>query len=117
MCDVLDILGYLVTMDIKKAFYSLDHAFLLSVLKKFCFGENFIYWIKVSSNDQQSFVTNAGFTTPYFNLEKVACQGVSISAYLFILALGILFVLIKNNADRRGVKIFNHAFFAGCLSG
>ena len=43
MCDVLDILGYLVTMDIKKAFYSLDHAFLLSVLRKFCFGENFIY--------------------------------------------------------------------------
>ena len=34
MCDILDFLGFLVTMDIKKAFDSLDHDFLLSVLKK-----------------------------------------------------------------------------------
>ena len=36
MCDILDILGYLVTMVIKKARDSLDHDFLLSVffLKK-----------------------------------------------------------------------------------
>ena len=34
MCDTLDIPGYLVTMDIEKAFDSLDHDFLLSVLKK-----------------------------------------------------------------------------------
>ena len=29
MCDILDIPGYLVTMDIEKAFDSLDHGFLL----------------------------------------------------------------------------------------
>ena len=33
MCDILDIPGYLVTMDIEKAFDSLNHDFLLSVLK------------------------------------------------------------------------------------
>ena len=43
MCDILDISGYLVTMDIEKAFDSLDHDFLLFVLKKFGFGENFIH--------------------------------------------------------------------------
>ena len=42
MCDILDISGYLVTMDIEKAFDSLDHD-LLFVLKKFGFGENFIH--------------------------------------------------------------------------
>ena len=46
MCDILDISGYLVTMDIEKAFHTLDHDFLLFVLKKFGFGENFIHWIK-----------------------------------------------------------------------
>ena len=52
MCDILDISGYLVTMDIEKAFDSLDHDFLLFALKKFGFGENFIHWIKVLSNKQ-----------------------------------------------------------------
>ena len=85
-------------MDIEKAFDSLDHDFLLFVFKKFGFGENFIHWI------------NGGFTTQYFNLEKGASQGDPISAYLFILALEVLFELIKNNDDIRGITIFNHAF-------
>ena len=33
ICDILDFLGFLVTMDIEKVFDSLDHDFLLSVLK------------------------------------------------------------------------------------
>ena len=33
---------FLVTMDIEKAFDSLDHDFLSSVLRKFGFGKNFI---------------------------------------------------------------------------
>ena len=38
MCDILDILGYVVTMDIEKAFDSfLDHDFLLNVLKQLVF--------------------------------------------------------------------------------
>ena len=109
MCDILDIPGYLVTMDIEKAFDPLDHGFLLSVLKKFDFGENFIYWTNVLLNDQQSWVTNGIFTNIYFNLEKGACQGDPISAYLFIFALEVLFELIKNNADIREITIFSYA--------
>ena len=67
MRDILDIPGYLVTMDIEKVFDSLDQDFLLRVLKTFGFGENIIYWIKVLLNDQRSCVINGGFTTPYFN--------------------------------------------------
>ena len=91
-------------MDIEKAFDSLDYDLLLS------FGEKFIYWIKVLLNDQQSGIINGAFTTPYFNSEKGARQGDPISAYLFILALKVLFELIKNNADIRGIAIFNHTF-------
>ena len=97
-------------MDIEKAFDSLDHDFLLFALKKFGFGENFIHWIKVLFNNQQSCVINGGFTTRYFNLEKGVRQCDPISAYLFILALEVLFELIKNNAGIRGITIFNHAF-------
>ena len=45
MCDILDIPGYLVTMDIEKGFHSLAHDLTISVLTKLGFGENFIYWI------------------------------------------------------------------------
>ena len=38
----LNIDGYLVTVNIEKAFDSLDHGFLLVVLKEFGFGNNFI---------------------------------------------------------------------------
>ena len=43
----LKIKSNLVAMDIEKAFDSLNHSFLISVLKKFVFGENFIDWIKI----------------------------------------------------------------------
>lgn len=34
MCDILDISGYVVTMDIDQASDSIDHNFLLNVFKK-----------------------------------------------------------------------------------
>ena len=36
---------FLVTMDIEKAFDSLDHNFLISTLEKCGFGQNFILWV------------------------------------------------------------------------
>ena len=41
MCDLLDIPGYLVTMDIEKTFDSLDHDFKLSVFLKKWFWRKF----------------------------------------------------------------------------
>ena len=74
------------------------------------FVEDFIHWIKLLLNNQQSCVLNRGFTIAYFNLENGARQGGPILAYLFIFALEALFELIKNNGDIREI-IFNHAFF------
>ena len=62
-------------MDIEKAFDLLDHAFLVNVLSMFSFGINFISWIKLLLNSQQSFVINGGNTSPYFNLKKGDGQG------------------------------------------
>ena len=47
MADLLKLRGYLVTIDIEKAFDSLDHNFLEAVLKKQGFGPYFIDWIKI----------------------------------------------------------------------
>ena len=86
--------GYLVTIDIKKAFHSLDHTFLISALEKFGFGKTFIDWIKIFLNEQESCVVNGGITTKYFKLKKGGRQGDPVSAFLFILCLEILYIEI-----------------------
>ena len=71
------------------------HSFLIYAFKKFGFGKNSIDWIKILLYKQELCLLNGGFTAKYFNLEKGARQGDQISAYLFILALEIVFLLIK----------------------
>ena len=72
--------------------------------------ENFLKWINVLLNNQESCVINGGFTTQYFKLERGTRQGDSISAYLFVLVLEIVFLLIQENKKIHGLNIFNHMF-------
>ena len=67
---------------------SLDHNFLQCVLRNFGFDDNFITWIKMILNDQQSCVINGGFATQYFTLKKGAHQVDSRSTYLFYFCFG-----------------------------
>ena len=108
--DVINKEGFLVTMDIEKAFDSLDHTFVISVLKKFGFGNNFVSWIETLIPKQESCVMNGGSTTQYFHLERGARQGDPISAYIFILALEVLSFLVRNNKDIKDLNIFDHLF-------
>ena len=106
-----NITGFFVTIDIEKAFDSLDHSFLISVLKKFGFGKNFFTWIEILLKDQQSCVINGWTTTQCYNLERGARQGNPVLAYLFILVLEILFLFIKNHPEIKGIEVFEHCFF------
>ena len=51
--------------------------------------------------DQPSCVINGGTTTQYFNIERRSNQGDSISAYLVILMLEILFLFIETSWNKR----------------
>ena len=61
-------------------------------------------------NDQPSCVINGRFASQYFTLKRSACQGDPISAYLFIIALEVLFALIKNKVDIKGIVLYDHKF-------
>ena len=82
---------------------------MLVVLTKFGFGNNFIDWIKILLTNQESCVIN-GSSTTYFKLEKGAHQVDPISAYLFIIALEIIFAMIDSNPNIKGLNIFNHNY-------
>ena len=49
-------------------------------------------------------ILNGVFTIKYFNLEKGTCQGDLISAYLFTLALEIIFFTYQNDSSTKGIK-------------
>ena len=108
--EIRNIESFLVIMDIEKAFDSLDHNFLISSLEKNGLGQNFILWVKILLNNQESSVINGGKTTKYFMLGRGTHQGDPISAFLFILALKIVFLLIKTKPDIAGLTIFDHCY-------
>ena len=58
----------------------------------------------------ESCVINGGKTTPYFKLERGTRQGDPISACLFIIALEVVFSLIKANPDIEGLQFFSQTF-------
>ena len=65
MSEVLN-KGFLITIDIEKAFDSVNHHFLIAILEKIGFGTKFNEWIKVLLNNQESCVINGGKTSKYF---------------------------------------------------
>ena len=108
--DIQKIGGYLLTVDFEKAFDSLNHEFLIAVLKLYSFGEDFLDRIKILLRHQESCAINGGHTTTYFHLEREAKQGDPISVYLFVLALELFFISIKSNKNIHGINIFNLDF-------
>ena len=57
----------LVSADFEKAFDSIDHSFLFSVLKCFGFDDEFIQWVRTLLNNAKSCVTKNGHSTGYFS--------------------------------------------------
>ena len=98
-------------MGIEKDFDSLDNKFLIYALEKYGFVKNFISWVKILLRNQEPCVRNGGTTAKNCLLGRGTRQDDPISAYLFVLALEILFQLIKSKPEIKGLTIFHHFTF------
>ena len=98
MTDIWNMKGYLLTIDIEKAFDSVEPYFLLDIT-------NFLRWI-----ESKFCIITGEITTHFFKLKKGTHQGDPISAYLFILVLEAVFCVIKSNKNIKGWDIYNHEF-------
>ena len=70
--SILNKKGFLLTVDIKKAFNSVNHSFSLAVLQKYGFGEWFLKWIQILIKNQETCVVNGGITTKFLSIDRGA---------------------------------------------
>ncbi len=74
--------GLIFFADFQKAFDSLDHAFIITCLKKLNCGESLIKWISLFYKDAKSCISNNGYLSDFFNVKRGVRQGCPLSAYI-----------------------------------
>ena len=99
--------GLMVAIDFEKAFDSLSWNFLSNALRSFNFGNSFIIGSLFCYTNITSCVTNNGFSSLMFKVERGVRQGDPLSPYLFIIALEFLLIKIRNDPCIKGIKIDN----------
>ena len=72
--NIFNLRRYIVTVDIVKAFDSLNHYFLLACLKKIWVGHDFIRWVKILLESQETCIINAGTKCHTSILKKVRAK-------------------------------------------
>ena len=97
--------GAILLLDIEKAFDSVSHDFLFTVLKHFNFGNNFINWVRMLYSDRKSYVINNGFLTNPIQMNNGIFQGCPISPYLFLLVIETAALAIRQNKNIKGIPI------------
>ena len=97
--------GLLLFIDFEKAFDSLEWDFFEKCLERFNFGPDFRRWVPTFYTDVQSCVINNGLCSQYLHIKRGVRQGDPLSPYLFIIAVEILAIAIRNREDIKGITI------------
>ena len=111
-----DIPGLIFFSDFEKAFDSINHDYLFKSLKHFNFSEDFIKWIKLFYSNARSCVTNNGFLSPFFSIQRGVRQGCPLSPYFFILCIELLTNQIRNNENISGINICGFELKNACYA-
>ena len=76
--------------------------------RHFNFPEQLIKWIKTFYKDIETCIINNGHTTNFFKPERGVRQGCPLSPYLFIVAVEMLSMTIKQDKDITGISGMNN---------
>ena len=99
--------GLLFMIDFEKSFDTVSWQFLYETLDYFNFGPIFKHYINLLYTSPECCVTNNGFHTEFFPIQRGIRQGCPISAFLFILCAKVLAIAIREQQDIKGLKIGN----------
>ena len=98
----------MLALDYTKAFDSVNFKFIHKTFELFNFGSNFRAWIKLLFNGGKSCISNNGFISETFEIERSTRQGDPISPLVFILVIEVLFINLRSDPNIRGIKIVDN---------
>ncbi len=96
----------MVLIDQEKAFDRIEHNYIEKVLEKFGFGEKFRTWTKILYNEITARIQVNGANTEKFDIQRSVRQGCPLSMLLYVIAIEILSIKIRNNKDIEGIYIY-----------
>ena len=96
---------YVVTLDAKKAFDSVNHDYLIKCLIAYNFPETYISYVKMIYTDLIASVMVNGFTTDFFKILRSVKQGDALSCALFVIAIDPLLRTIETNEQIKPINI------------
>lgn len=97
--------GILLSTDQEKAFDRIDHTYMLHILQRFGFTENFIKWIKILYNGISSSVIVNNHISDTFLVERSVRQGCPLSPLLYIICLEPVLQMIREDTEIKGIQI------------
>ncbi|KAL5271404.1 hypothetical protein ACHWQZ_G001893 [Mnemiopsis leidyi] len=97
--------GFILQADLEKAFDSVSHKFLFTVLQNMGFGNYLVNLIKIAFNGCMSFANVNGHLSSPIYLLRGLHQGSPLSPVLFLLVSQVLTKRLENNPDIRGLSI------------
>ncbi len=98
-------LGIILTIDFEKAFDSISWNFIDKTLESFNFSPVFRWCVKTLYKNKSSAVINNGDISDWFNPILAVRQGCPIYPYLFIMAVELLPIGIRENPKIKGIEI------------
>ena len=95
----------LLTIDFEKAFDTISSTFIIEMCRCFGFGENIMKWIETIMSDRYACVKNNGYISSEFKLQRGIRQGCPLSPLLFVLAVELLALKIRQEKSIKGIKV------------
>jgi hypothetical protein len=90
-------------IDFRKAFDSIDHKFITTVLTELGFKKDIVKWISIFFDSREAYILLGGHLSKKILLEQGVPQGDVISPYIFIIAVEILLIKVTYTKNLTGV--------------
>ena len=97
----------LLAIDYRKAFDTISSEFIHRCLTLFGFGPYIREWVKVILNGRTFCVKNGGHLSKYYEMTRGVRQGCPLSPLIFIIAIELLGIKIRQAENIKGIRIEN----------